>query len=103
MERLKRFGTTAIAGFVAISGAGVALAAAASAEVPTCVYSAYRNPAGPYQDVYVKNHCPGMVRVKVLWSPATDSRCFSIKPNQQIRDHHLDQWLFDKWDGLKSC
>lgn len=104
MSTLSAKGLASSMGLLVAMGAGtVAIAATASAEVPTCVRATYSNPAGPYQDVYVKNSCPGTIRVKVLWSPGTDSRCYSIAPNQQIKDHHLNQWLADKWDGLRSC
>lgn len=77
--------------------------AQAAADVPSCVSAVYKNPRGPYQDVYVTNDCATTVRVKVIWSFATDSRCYSIAPGDTIKDHHLNQYIKDRWDGLKTC
>lgn len=78
-------------------------AASLAAAVPSCVDARYENPFGPYQDVYVTNSCPVTQRVKVLWAFARDSRCYSIAPKSTIKDHHLNQYGIDRWDGLASC
>lgn len=90
-----------VAGAVGMMGIAVPFALAAS--VPTCVTARYSNPWGPYQDVYVTNGCPATVRVKVIWANATDSRCYSIAPKATIKDHHFNQNVTDRWDGLQAC
>ena len=81
--------------------AGEALLAAAP--VPACVTATYSNPAGPYQNVKVKNGCPVSVRVKVLWAFATDSACHKIAAGSSWTDRHLNQTGPDRWDGIASC
>lgn len=77
--------------------------ASLAAAVPSCVDSRYDNPFGPYQDVYVTNDCPVTQRVKVIWAFARDSRCYPIAPGSTVKDHHLNQYGIDRWDGLASC
>lgn len=81
--------------------AGEALLAAAP--VPACVTATYSNPAGPYQNVKVKNGCTISVRVKVLWAFATDSACHKITAASSWTDRHLNQTGPDRWDGVASC
>lgn len=81
--------------------AGEALLAAAA--VPTCVTAMYSNPAGPYQNVKVKNGCAISVRVKVLWAFATDTACHKIAVGSSWTDRHLNQTGPDRWDGVASC
>lgn len=54
-------------------------------------------------NAYVTNGCPATVRVKVIWANATDSRCYSIAPKATIKDHHFNQNVTDRWDGLQAC
>lgn len=75
-----------------------------SAEAPpVCVTATYKNPKGPYQNVYVTNSCPVSQRVKVLWAHATDSGCHTIAAGATYEDHHLNQNFIDRWDGIASC
>lgn len=70
---------------------------------PACVSATYKNPPGPYQDVYVHNHCPTSQRVKVIWAFATDSACHVIAAGNTYKDHHLNQNVIDRFDGLRAC
>ena len=81
--------------------AGEALLAAAP--VPACVTATYSNPAGPYQNVKVKNDCATSTRVKVLWAFATDSACHKVAAGSSWTDRHLNQTGPDRWDGVASC
>ncbi len=81
--------------------AGEALLAAAA--VPACVTATYSNPAGPYQNVKVKNDCATSTRVKVLWAFATDSACHKVAAASSWTDRHLNQTGPDRWDGVASC
>ena len=81
--------------------AGEALLAAAA--VPVCVTATYSNPAGPYQNVKVKNDCATSTRVKVLWAFATDSACHKVAAGSSWTDRHLNQTGPDRWDGVASC